>query len=101
MNINIDCTYCEHNIEVPLQWAVTNGRVYCPCCSKSFDVKVELPEVAVDLAKEDSEKTVVIEVPAEVEETVNKDSEEDYVFKSYYLQEPYSSDDYDYSDIPF
>lgn len=99
MNINIDCTYCEHDIEVPLQWAVTNGRVYCPCCSKSFDVKVELPEVAVDLAKENADKTVVTEVKAEEsEETVNKDS---VTLADDYLYEPYSSDDYDYSDIPF
>lgn len=99
MNINIECTFCEHDIEVPLQWAVTNGRVYCPCCSKSFDVKVELPEVAVDLAKEDTvDETVVTEVKVPVEEseeTVNKDSEEEYKWK------PYSTDDYDWSDVPF
>lgn len=97
MNINIECTFCEHDIEVPLQWAVTNGRVYCPCCSKSFDVKVELPEVAVDLAKEDTVVTEVKVPVEESEETVNKDG---VTLADDYLYEPYTTDDYDWS-VPF
>lgn len=63
MNINIECKYCSSPIEVPLNWAKQNGRVYCPTCSKSFDVVIQM---TVDEAKQE-DKTV--------EATINKDSE--------------------------
>lgn len=63
MNIQLDCKYCESPINVPLKWAQTNGRVYCDCCSKSFDVAIQ---IGVDEAKQE-DKTV--------EATVNKDGE--------------------------
>ena len=38
--IGIDCKYCEETFSTPLEWARENGRVFCPSCCKSFDVKI-------------------------------------------------------------
>jgi len=38
--ISITCKYCEETFSTPLEWARDNGRVFCPTCCKSFDVKI-------------------------------------------------------------
>ena len=38
--MNIDCPYCSSNVEVNIEWAKKNGRIFCGSCCKSFEVKV-------------------------------------------------------------
>jgi len=38
---NIDCPYCNSNVEVDIDFAKKNGRIFCGGCCKSFEIKIE------------------------------------------------------------
>jgi len=41
---SIHCPICQNAINVPTNWAIENGRIYCPDCCKAFDVTIKEDE---------------------------------------------------------
>lgn len=39
----IGCPFCKYPVEVDMEWAARNGRVFCGTCCKAFDVNVAPP----------------------------------------------------------
>lgn len=39
--VRIECPYCQSIVESPRDWIATNGRIFCGCCCKAFDVSEE------------------------------------------------------------
>lgn len=41
----VPCPYCKSDVEVDVDWAIRNGRVFCGNCCKSFPIRIgEIPE---------------------------------------------------------
>lgn len=61
------CPFCRSIVLVNLKWAEVNGRVFCNCCCKSFDIyvgeEVNEPDTKVEQAVQE------ISAPLEIEET--------------------------------
>lgn len=34
------CPFCKSVVEVDINWAIRNGRIFCGGCCKSFDIRV-------------------------------------------------------------
>lgn len=64
--MNLDCPYCNHNVEVDVSWARQNGRIFCGTCCKSFDVKVP-EESAYNFPWREAPKKEVIPEPVKEE----------------------------------
>lgn len=67
--IGIDCKFCEETFSTPLEWARDNGRVFCPTCCKSFDVKIS-EETRADYSS-------LIEKMRKISEEENDEKKED------------------------
>ena len=69
--IQLECRFCPTIIEVPKSWIIHNGRVFCPGCCKSFEVRLgEEKEVPVN---KDAEVEIALE---ELEKSIDKAIEE-------------------------
>lgn len=55
------CPFCKSIVEVNIDWAIRNGRIFCGGCCKSFDIRV---------GEETSDEPPKKEVP--VEKTVEE-----------------------------
>jgi len=61
------CPFCKSVVEVNIDWAIRNGRVFCGGCCKSFDIRVGEEE------DDEPPKKEVPKVPEEkIEDTKEK-----------------------------
>jgi uncharacterized protein YbaR (Trm112 family) len=37
----IECPFCKSDLEIDIEFAKKNGRVFCGSCCKAFDIKIE------------------------------------------------------------
>jgi uncharacterized Zn finger protein (UPF0148 family) len=61
------CPFCKSVVEVDINWAIRNGRIFCGSCCKSFDIRV---------GEETEDEPPKKEVPADIKEKFNKGIEE-------------------------
>jgi hypothetical protein len=40
----VECPFCGYQFKESKEWIIKNGRVFCGCCCKAFDVELEEPE---------------------------------------------------------
>lgn len=41
----IQCIYCEIPMEIDVEFAINNERVFCGNCCKAFDVKIDKKKI--------------------------------------------------------
>jgi uncharacterized protein YbaR (Trm112 family) len=41
---SIKCPICQNDIVVSIEWAIQNGKIFCPDCCKAFDVSIKEDE---------------------------------------------------------
>ena len=44
----IQCIYCKYPMEIDLDFAIKNGRVFCGTCCKAFEVDFEKKKIKED-----------------------------------------------------
>ena len=69
--VSLECKFCESEIEVPKSWIIHNGRVFCGCCCKSFEVR--LGEEILAPVNKDAQVEIALE---ELEKEIDKAIEE-------------------------
>jgi transcription elongation factor Elf1 len=37
----MECPFCKSDLEIDIEFAKKNGRVFCGSCCKSFEVKIQ------------------------------------------------------------
>ena len=66
---DIECKFCQNDIlQIPLDWIVKNGRVFCGNCCKSFEVRAEKEPELPFKKEERTEDTKDEKVEAALEE---------------------------------
>lgn len=82
---HVPCPYCKYSVEINVRFAISNGRVFCQTCCKSFDIRIEEDEKeeipVVESPKEVLKEEPIAETPKE--EPV-KEGKEDKLDKDYY-----------------
>lgn len=64
--MNVNCPFCNYNVEVDVSWARKNGKIFCGTCCKSFEVKVP-EESAYNFPWREAPKKEVIPEPVKEE----------------------------------
>lgn len=71
----IPCLFCKSTVEINIDWAIRNGRVFCGSCCKSFDIRVGEEE---DETPEPPKKDVPVEKVEDTKEKFDKAVEEHF-----------------------
>ncbi len=77
----ISCPFCKSTVEINIDWAIRNGRVFCGNCCKSFDIRVgEETEDEPPKKEEKVEENTKETIDKPVEEPVENisDTNDDY-----------------------
>ena len=69
--ITIECRHCGTNFDVPKSWIIHNGRVFCPTCCKSYEVRLGEEDLPPPIPDKKIEDALV-----EIEKSIDKAIEE-------------------------
>jgi len=67
------CPYCKSIVEVNIDWAIRNGRVFCNSCCKAFDVRVGEEETPPPVPSDPKVAKALEDIEKELEEQLDKD----------------------------